>query len=91
MDVILLKMAFHTTVYTTWQERNSRGHQGVWLTTETMIRRTDKAIRNMICSLKYKGTHKLEVCFVDGLRCIRDDILIRLLHCCTCVCIRTSI
>lgn len=46
LDVILLKMVFHTIVYTTWQERNSRWHQGVWLTMETMIRRIDKAIKS---------------------------------------------
>lgn len=60
LDEILLKMVFHNTVSTTWQERNSRRHQGAWLTTDTLIRRIDKAIRNRICSLKYTGTHKLE-------------------------------
>ncbi|KAF2606193.1 hypothetical protein F2Q68_00043422, partial [Brassica cretica] len=60
LDVILLKMVFHTTVYVTWKERNSRRHQGACLTTDTMLRRIDKAIRNRICSLKYTGSHKLE-------------------------------
>ncbi|KAH0929096.1 LOW QUALITY PROTEIN: hypothetical protein HID58_014823, partial [Brassica napus] len=34
------------------RERNSRRHQGPWLTTEIMIRHTDKSIRNRISSLK---------------------------------------
>ena len=60
LDVIFLKMVFHTTVYVTWKERNSRRHQCACLTTDTMLRRIDKAIRNRICSLKYTGSHKLE-------------------------------
>ncbi|RID75236.1 hypothetical protein BRARA_B02291, partial [Brassica rapa] len=60
LDVILLELVFQTTIYFIWRERNSRRHQGAWLTTETMIRRIDKLIRNRILSLKYTGSHKLE-------------------------------
>lgn len=58
MDSILLRMIFQTSIYLIWKERNSRRHQGVWLSTDTMIRRIDKSIRNRISSLKYTGSHK---------------------------------
>ncbi|KAF3590261.1 hypothetical protein DY000_02022190 [Brassica cretica] len=41
--------------YFIWKERNSRRHQGAWLTTETLIMHIDKSIRNRIVSLEYLG------------------------------------
>lgn len=59
LDAILLRLVFHSSVYLIWKERNSRRHQGTWLTTEIMVRRIDKSIHNRIVSLKYGGSHKL--------------------------------
>lgn len=61
MDSILVRLAFQVTVYLLWKERNSRRHQGVWQSTNSMIRSIDKTIRNRIVSLHYRGDHKLEV------------------------------
>ena len=36
MDVIFLRLVFHTTVYFIWKEHNSRRHLGPWLTTRSV-------------------------------------------------------
>ncbi|KAF3561095.1 hypothetical protein DY000_02014087 [Brassica cretica] len=59
MDSILLRLVFHAIIYFVWKERNTRRHHGTWMTTDRMIRQIDKAIRNRISSLKYRGNHKL--------------------------------
>lgn len=63
LDSVLLQMVFQTSIYFIWRERNTRKHQGVWGTTDGMIRRIKKAIRNRISSLKYTGNHKLAACW----------------------------
>lgn len=55
LDAIFLWLVFHASVYFIWKERNSRRHQGAWLTTETLIMHIDKSIRNRIVSLEYLG------------------------------------
>lgn len=60
LDIILLKLVFHATIYLVWREHNSRRHQCPWLPTEVIRRQIDKAIRNRISSLMYTGNHKLE-------------------------------
>ena len=58
MDSILLWLVFHATIYFVWKERNTKRHHGTWMSTDRMIRQIDKAISNMISSLKYTGNHK---------------------------------
>lgn len=60
LDIILLKLVFHATIYLVWREHNSRRHQCPWLPAEAIIRQIYKAIRNRISSLKYTGNHKFE-------------------------------
>ena len=59
-DRILLKMAFQTSVYLLWKERNGRRHHTGWRTVYQLIRIIDKTVRNRITSLRYKAGHKLE-------------------------------
>ena len=57
MDKILLKMVFQTSIYHIWKERNGRRHQSGSRSADQVIRTIDKAVRNRISSLRYKGEH----------------------------------
>ncbi|XP_048611581.1 uncharacterized protein LOC106393637 [Brassica napus] len=59
MDKILIKMLFQTCIYYLWKERNERRHQKGFRSMDQTIRLIDKALRNRISSLRYKGDHKL--------------------------------
>ncbi|KAF8105756.1 hypothetical protein N665_0156s0010 [Sinapis alba] len=59
LDCYLAKMLFQTTIYHLWREKNARRHHQVWITTEQMKKRIDRAIRNRHLSLWYKFDHKL--------------------------------
>ncbi|CAG7909277.1 unnamed protein product, partial [Brassica rapa] len=59
MDKILIKMLFQTCIYYSWKERNGRRHQKGFHSMDQTIRLTDKALRNRISSMRYKGDHKL--------------------------------
>ena len=60
LDYIFAKMLFQTIAYQIWRERNVRRHQQNWTSIDQLRRRIDKAVRNRICSLRYKPGHKLE-------------------------------
>ncbi|KAF2536974.1 hypothetical protein F2Q68_00021362 [Brassica cretica] len=59
LDTIPLKLAFQTSIYILWKERNSRRHGGLCAPVETTSKAIGKIIKNRISSLKYKGNHKL--------------------------------
>ncbi|CDY70984.1 BnaCnng70710D [Brassica napus] len=59
MDKILIKMLFQTCIYYLWKERNERRHQKGFRSMDQTVRLIDKALRNRISSLRYKGDHKL--------------------------------
>ncbi|XP_013694661.1 uncharacterized protein LOC106398689 [Brassica napus] len=59
LNTILLKLAFQTSIYQLWKERNSRRHGGLCAPVETTSKAIGKIIKNRISSLKYKGNHKL--------------------------------
>ncbi|XP_013617529.1 PREDICTED: uncharacterized protein LOC106324048 [Brassica oleracea var. oleracea] len=58
LDSILLKMIFQTVIYHIWRERNSRRHQGNWVSTNQMHKAIDRSMRNRIVSLKYGPQHR---------------------------------
>ncbi|XP_009144601.1 uncharacterized protein LOC103868241 [Brassica rapa] len=58
LDSILLKMIFQTVIYHIWRERNSRRHQGNWVSTNRMHKAIDRSMRNRIVSLKYDPQHR---------------------------------
>lgn len=60
LDSILLRLAFQTTVYQVWRERNARRHHSGSQTVEQLIKLIDKMVRNRISSLRYRFPHKLE-------------------------------
>lgn len=60
LDIILLRLAFQSAIYTLWRERNSRRHGGPCVAVAMTTRTIGKLVKNRIISLKYKGTHKLE-------------------------------
>ena len=60
MDSCLAKLLFQTTIYHIWRERNARRHQNPRVSTDCLRGLIYRAMKNMICSLKYKPNHKLE-------------------------------
>ncbi|XP_013649980.1 uncharacterized protein LOC111201643 [Brassica napus] len=58
LDKILLKMAFQTSIYHIWKERNERRHQTGFRTASQVMRIVDKAVRNRITPLRYTAGHK---------------------------------
>lgn len=60
MDKVLIRMCFQTAITTLWKERNSRRHEGGWVSVEGTTRAIDRLMRNRISSLRYTGAHKLE-------------------------------
>lgn len=59
-DSCLARLLFQTTIYHIWRERNAIKHQKPRTSTDNMRKLIYKAMKNMICSLKYKLNHKLE-------------------------------
>lgn len=51
LDSILLRLAFKTTVYHVWRERNARRHLSGNQTVAQLIKLIDKAVKNRISSL----------------------------------------
>lgn len=60
MDSCLAKLLFQTTLYHIWRERNARRHQTPRVSTDCLQGFIYKAMKNRICSLKYRPLHKLE-------------------------------
>lgn len=54
VDFFLARLLFQTLIYHSWREWNTRRHQQPRNTTNQMRRLTDKAMKNMIYSLKYR-------------------------------------
>ncbi|KAG5407507.1 hypothetical protein IGI04_013626 [Brassica rapa subsp. trilocularis] len=57
MDTILTKMLLQSVIYHRGEDVMRRHHQ-TWTTTDQLRRVIDKAVRNMIVSLRYKFDHK---------------------------------
>ena len=60
MDSCLARLFFQTTIYHIWREMNARRHQKPRASTDSLWGVIYKAMKNMICSLKYKPNRKLE-------------------------------
>lgn len=58
-DKCLLRLAFQTTIYMLWRERNSRLHNQTLLPHNALSRLVDKAIRTRLSSLSLPSTSKL--------------------------------
>lgn len=54
IDTCLLKLAFRTTIYSLWQERNTRRHHGKAQSAASMVRVIDKTIKNRVSSLHHR-------------------------------------
>lgn len=59
-DSCLARMLFQTAIYHFWRERNARRHQQPRKSTDTIRQLVNKAVKNRICSLKFKPNHQLE-------------------------------
>lgn len=60
MNKVLAKMAFQTTIYHIWRERNAWRHGKTWIQMAQLAHQIDKTMRSIIFSLIYRFGSRLE-------------------------------